>query len=482
MKLRTLLKDLADVTVKGSKEIVITGLTSHSQSVALGNLFFAKKGKNYDGTRFIPQAIASGATAVVTDIYDPFFTDIVQVIHPDVLSLEPLLAERFFRSPSRKLLLVGITGTNGKTTTSYLISHLFEHLGIESGLIGSIERRIKDKVLPAPLNTPDLLTTQKLLREMVENGVSAAVMEVSSHGLAQNRVAGLVFDVAVFTNLTQDHLDYHGTMEAYADAKAKLFEVLLEKKCAVVNADDPASKRMLKKCLAHVITYGIENGELRAQGIKLSPDGIECTVTYEEQSAHLSCPLIGRFNIYNCLAALGVALAYGGDLKECCNALRSFSFVPGRMERVANKRGVHVFVDYSHTEDSLKNALLTLKELRSRRIFTVFGCGGDRDRDKRPKMGRIAEELSDRIIVTSDNPRSEDPEMILKEIVLGLKYPLKAHTEVLRKEAIRFALSEAKEGDIVLIAGKGHETYQVFANETIPFDDREVAATFEEES
>ena len=474
MKLRQLLKDLPNISVRGSKEIEITGITAHSQSVAPGNLFIAKKG----GARFIPQAITSGAVAILTDIYDPFLRDSVQVIHPEVQQLEPVLGRRFFRRPSKELFLIGITGTNGKTTTTYLIEHIFRMEGIDSGLIGSIERRIRDKVLPAPLNTPALLTTQKLLREMVECGLKVASMEVSSHGLEQKRVEGLDFDVAVFTNLTQDHLDYHGTMQAYAEVKAILFTQLAsENKWAVVNADDPASSHMLASCTARAITYGIESGSLRARSVQLTPDGIRFTVTFKNQAADLSCPLIGRFNIYNCLAAIGVALAYGIELQRCCEALSSFSRVPGRMERVPNEKGIYVFVDYSHTEDSLKNALLTLQELRKGRLITVFGCGGDRDRDKRPKMGRTAEELSDLVVITSDNPRSEDPQAILQDILKGLKHPEKAYPEVRRKEAIHYAMSQAQKGDIVLIAGKGHETYQIFAKETISFDDRIVAAS-----
>ena len=471
MKLRKLLKDLPNVSVRGTKEIEITGITAHSQSVAPGNLFVAQKG----GTRFIPQAINSGAVAVVTDIYDPFLTGVVQVIYPDVQVLEPLLGRRFFRRPSKELFLIGVTGTNGKTTITYLIEHILRLAGIDSGLIGSIERRIRDKILPAPLNTPPLLTTQKLLREMVDCGLKVASMEVSSHGLAQKRVEGLDFDVAVFTNLTQDHLDYHGTMQAYAKAKAALFTQLASKnKWAVVNADDPASSLMLADCLAHPITYGIENGTLRARSLQLTPDGIRFSVTFKNQSAEIVCSLIGRFNVYNCLAAIGVVLAYGIELQRCCAFLSSFSHVPGRMERVANARGVHVFVDYSHTEDSLKNALLTLKELRGGRLITVFGCGGDRDRDKRPKMGRIAEKLSDQVVITSDNPRSEDPRAILQDILKGFKHPEKAYLEVGRKEAIHYAMTQAQQGDIVLIAGKGHETYQIFAKETVSFDDRVV--------
>ncbi len=536
MKLRALLKGAPQVLVKGSKEISITGITAHAQSLAPGNLFVAKKGLKTDGARFIPDAVRAGAAAVLTDIYDPFAKGITQIIHPHPAAIEPVLASRFYRAPSKELFLVGVTGTNGKTTTTFLFAHILEHLGVPMGLIGSIERRIKEKVFPSPINTPDGITTQRFLREMVDAGCRAAVMEVTSHGLAQKRVEMLAFSVAIFTNLTQDHLDYHGSMEAYKEAKLKLFGMLdpvsdcksprsdvpadftarqgaeregnlneswrARAHCpatkdaakmnadfcnqtrgglAVINADDPVAGEMVEATKGAVLTYGIESGVLRAEGVRLSPQGIQCTLRLHEQKIPLICPLIGRFNVYNCLAAIGAALRFGASLEQCCEALLSVRPIPGRMERVQSRRGVHIFVDYSHTEDALKNALTTLQELKEggRRILTVFGCGGDRDKDKRPKMGRVAESLSDRIVVTSDNPRSEDPQGIISEIVKGLSFPERARIEVQRKEGIAAALREAEAGDIVLIAGKGHETYQLIGPKTLPFDDRLIAAELE---
>jgi len=477
MKLKRLLKDLPDLVVKGSQETEITGITAHSQSVAPGNLFLAKRGGVRNGRDFISQAVLSGAAAIATDLYDPFLQHAVQVIHPDVAALEPVLAERFFQSPSRELFLVGVTGTNGKTTTSYLIRHLFHALNIPSGLLGTVEWMIGETILPARLTTPDLLTGQKMLREMVDCKAKAAVMEVSAHGLTQNRVALFDFDVAIFTNLTPDHLDYYKTMEAYGEAKTKLFSQLDEDKAAVINADDPFSSHLARHCKARLFTYGIEQGDVRAESVTLTLDGLSCTVRHEGKSASLFCPLIGRFNVYNCLAALSVGRILGASLETCTKALSSFVSVPGRMEKVVNARGILVYVDYSHTEDALKNALLTLRELHSGRIVTLFGCGGDRDAEKRPRMGRLAEELSDQVILTSDNPRSEEPLAIIADILKGMKDPEKTFVEPDRKRAIEWALLHAREGEILLLAGKGHETYQIFSSQTVTFDDRKVAAS-----
>jgi UDP-N-acetylmuramoyl-L-alanyl-D-glutamate--2,6-diaminopimelate ligase len=475
--LKQLLKGIPNIEIKGSKDVMVTGVTSYSQSVAPGNLFLARKGKNFDAAQFLPQVIASGAVAVAIDLFDPFLKGVVQVVHPNISEIEPIVADRFYRSPTKELFLVGITGTNGKTTTAYLVRHLFDTLGVATGLLGSIERIVRGTYLPAPCNTPDISTSQKLFRDMVQGKEQAAVMEVSSHGLVQGRVSGLHFSVAVFTNLTQDHLDYHGTMQEYGEAKAALFSMLQRpEQVAVVNADDPNHLKMIANCKGRVVTYGIENqADLRADMLSLMPHGTEFRVCFEGEKRVLKSSLIGRFNVSNCLAAIGVGLARGFTLEECVMALQSFTSVSGRMERVPNTLGLSIFVDYSHTEDSLEKALLMLTELKKGKIFTVFGCGGDRDRDKRPKMGRIAERLSDHIFITSDNPRTEDPGQIIAEIVQGLKDPHLAHIVPSRGKAIYSAIEQAKEGDIILIAGKGHEPYQICGIEKISFDDREVA-------
>jgi UDP-N-acetylmuramoyl-L-alanyl-D-glutamate--2,6-diaminopimelate ligase len=478
VKIKKLLKHLPLAIVKGSKEIEVTGLSSHSKSVAPGNLFIAKKGLTVDGARFIPEAIAAGAAAVITDLYDPFYPHITQIIHPDVAAIEPTIANAFYNRPAESLFLTGITGTNGKTTVSYLVRHLFESNQRPCGLIGTIEWIVGGHVYPSGKTTPDALQNLKLFYEMVEAGCQACVMEVSSHALEQGRTRGIEFDVGVFTNLTQDHLDYHRTMQAYADAKATLFRSLRQgrksfPKVAVVNADSPYCSNMVADCPSRILRYGIENPcELMASQIQFSPDGTRCEIAFEAQRESFSSPLIGRFNVYNLLAAVGVGLTAGFSLTQIARAIATFPRVPGRLERVPNPLGLSIFVDYAHTEDALLNVLKTLKELKPNRLLTVFGCGGSRDADKRPMMGAAAETLSDCVIVTSDNPRKEDPDQIIREILSGLKRPSQAIVLPDREEAIRRAVQLATPHDIVLIAGKGHEDYQIFSDRTIAFDDR----------
>lgn len=475
MKLRKLLKPYPDVVVKGSKEIEITGICSNSRMVAPGNLFVAKRGLTHDGTRFIADAAAAGAAAVLTDMFDPFLENIVQIIHPDIASFEGELAKHYYQDASDRLLLVGITGTNGKTTCSYLIKHLFDKCALPAGLIGTISWIVGEHEIPSLHTTPELITNHKLFFEMVQSGCKAAVMEVSSHGLDQGRVNGLDFDVAVFTNLTLDHLDYHKTMEEYAAAKARLFKNLDEGK-AVVNRDSPWMEAILKECKANVVTYGLEGpADLMAEEIVLSSKGTKFILVHQGKKIPVASSLIGRFNVYNTLAAIGSGLCSGLSLDKILEALSRFATVPGRLERVSNTLGFDIFVDYAHTDDALKNVLLTLGEIKKGRIITVFGCGGNRDQSKRPKMGEVAEELSDFVIVTTDNPRQEDPDTIIREILVGFKDPGKVIVEPDRKRAIEKAVDLAKPDDILLIAGKGHETYQIFAHKTIDFDDRKIA-------
>jgi UDP-N-acetylmuramoyl-L-alanyl-D-glutamate--2,6-diaminopimelate ligase len=470
VKLKTLLKDLP-VTVKGLKDVEVTGITTNSRQVAPGNLFLAKKGLTHDGSRFIPDAVAAGACAVVTDMYNPFL-EITQVITPEVGLIEAVLLNRFYDSPAEKLFLVGITGTNGKTTTSYLVRHLLQNCG----LVGTIEWIVGGTILPSTHTTPDLVTLTKLFSDMLTQGCKSAVMEVSSHALDQERVRALPFDVAVFTNLTQDHLDYHQTMENYAAAKAKLFTMLSKEGTAVYNLDCPWHPQVIQNCPAKKISYGFGLGaDLRASNLEMTAQAMRFVVHYQNKQIECSSPLIGRFNVYNLLAAIGVGLSYRLSLEAIVQRLSSFQNVRGRLERVPNGRDLNIFVDYSHTDDSLKNALETLRECCKGKLITVFGCGGDRDRTKRPKMGAVAARLSDFSIVTSDNPRSEEPEAIIRDILPGFKECRNFMVEADRKAAIQRAIDMATPEDIVLIAGKGHENYQIFSHQTIHFDDREVA-------
>ncbi|MGC1878981.1 MAG: UDP-N-acetylmuramoyl-L-alanyl-D-glutamate--2,6-diaminopimelate ligase [Rhabdochlamydiaceae bacterium] len=484
VKIKRLLKNIPVQAVKGSKEVEVSGLCSNSKRVAPGDLFIAKKGLTHDGAHFIPDAIASGAVAILTDLYDPFFTNVVQIIHPDVASVEAAIAKEFYGHPSDQLFLVAITGTNGKTTTSYLARHLFERNKESCGLIGTIEWIVGEHVFPSEKTTPDILQNYKLFHEMVAKGCRSCIMEVSSHALDQGRVQSIEFDVALFTNLTQDHLDYHKTMDEYAKSKAKLFSSIKAKgeksypKKVVVNADSPYFSQMIADCPVEVLSYGIEQpSDLCAREIRLSAVGIEFEVDYRGERYPFTSSLIGRFNVYNLLASIGIGLARGLALKQILQALHTFTAVPGRLERVPNDRGINIFVDYAHTDDALSNVMSTLNELKKGRLITVFGCGGNRDSGKRPKMGRAVEAFSDLFIITSDNPRHEDPEEIIRDILTGLKDPRNALVIVDRAEAIQRAIQMAKPDDIVLIAGKGHENYQIFSHQTIDFDDRTVAKT-----
>ena len=448
MKLKNLLRGL-DVVVKGSREVEVTGISADSRTVAPGNLFIAKKGSAYDGTQFIASAVGAGAVAIAADIYDPF-VETTQIIHPDVGAIEARLAARYYGDPSQDLFMVGVTGTKGKTTTTYLIKHLLDGLQRPAGLIGTVETIVGDHRFFSTLTTHDVISNQKLLREMVLKGCKAAVLEVSSHGLAQGRVEEISFDVGVFTNLYPDHLDYHKTMEEYADAKKKLFA---KAKNAILNADSPWSAYK-------GFTFGIEKGDLRASRIAFTPSGTEFVI----DGCPFHLPLIGRFNVYNALAAIAVGLHIGAKLDQIRDILAAFGSVPARLERIGN-----VFIDFAHTGEALENVLQTLKEITKGRVIVVFGCGGNRDPGRRSAMGTAAAKWADASIITSDNPRTEDPNEIVRQIVASFaQMPL---VELDRKKAIAMAIQMARPEDLVLIAGKGHERVQIFAHQTVPFDD-----------
>ena len=471
VKLKKLIEGL-DLDVRGSLDIDVYGIGSNSQTLSPGDLFIARRGQKFDATHFIPDVAEAGAVAALTDLYNPFAPSVTQLITSDVTRLEQELVQRFYDYPARKLSLIGVTGTNGKTTTSYLLHHLFE----PCGLIGTVEWRLGHSTLPATRTTPDLVTLTKFFYEMVGAKCQRAVMEVSSHALFQGRTRSFIFDVAVFTNLTQDHLDYHHTMEEYAAAKAKLFSPLEKTAWAVVNIDDPAYQVMIANCPAQILTYGFDTkADLRASDLCLTAEGMQFTIHHQGASYLFSSKLIGRFNVYNLLAAIGVGLTQKLPLSDILAKLASFSSVPGRLERVPNDGNIPIFVDYAHTDDALRNVLETLQECKKGRIITVFGCGGSRDPGKRPKMARVAENLSDVVIITSDNPRQEDPEEIIRQVLTGITNRSECHVEVDRKNAIAKAIALAKENDIVLIAGKGHEKTQEFKDHTIPFDDCLVA-------
>lgn len=492
MKLKSLLKELpahllASLVVKGSKDVEITGLSAHSKYIAPGHLFVAKQGAAHDGHLYIQDALQAGASAILTDLYDPSCNQVTQLIHPDVAAVEPLFALACYSHPSDELFMVGVTGTNGKTTTTCCIQQLLEQFDLSTGLIGTLGYEVGSTHYEAPRTTPDVCTNHKLLRDMVRHGCKAAVMEVTSHALTQGRVEGIGFDVALFTNLTQDHLDYHGTMEHYAEAKRTLFQSLAKKKgsnkvVAILNADSPWCSFMQEGVKAELLTYGIDKpADLTAQAVTLTPEGSHCTVGYKGDQCTLFVPLPGRFNLYNLLGALAVCLVRGIPLQALCEAVRHIQPIPGRLERIPNALGKWVYVDYGHTDDALRQTLSCLRELTKGRIIHMFGCGGDRDRDKRPKMAVVSEELADYTIITNDNPRSEQGIDIAHAITSGFSPKARFHIELDRRQAIKEALQMAQKGDIVLLSGKGHETRQVFAHHTIDFDDRQVARAICEE-
>jgi UDP-N-acetylmuramoyl-L-alanyl-D-glutamate--2,6-diaminopimelate ligase len=462
MKLKILLKGISSVEVKGSKEVEITGISSDSRTLAPGHLFIAKKG----GAQFIEQAVASGAVAVLTDLFDPFLK-IVQLITPDPSFLEAHLASRYYGHPSIDLFVVGVTGTKGKTTTTYLIRHLLEGLGKKSGLIGTIETIVGPRRFPSSLTTHDVIYNQKILKEMVDRGSDAAVLEVSSHGLAQNRVEEIDFDIGVFTNLYPDHLDYHETMEEYAAAKKKL---LTKSGKVLVNLDSPWGEWM--KQGKSGFTFGIEKlADIRGTILELDAKGSRFLVEFQGKKQEFQIPLLGAFNVYNALASIGTGLLLGEDLKNLSQILSTFTSVEGRLQLAGEKEGIQVFVDYAHTEEALDAALDTLRKFARRKIILVFGCGGNRDPRRRAGMARAAEKGADVIIVTNDNPRQEDPEEICRQIFLGFSNSSKIQVELDRKAAICQAIFLAEAEDIVLIAGKGSEKMQIFSSQTIPFDD-----------
>lgn len=470
--------------IKGDKDTVITDITQDSREVSAGALFVCVAGLHVDGHKFIPDVIKKGAVALLTerDIEQP--EGVTVIVVPELEASLKKIVPFFFDYPSQKMRLIGLTGTNGKTTTSYLIRSILRAAGKKVGVIGTIKIMIEEESLPVKNTTPDIIALQRTLARMQQEGMDYVVMEVSSHALALERVTGCEFDTAVFTNLTQDHLDYHKTMENYAAAKAKLFEKVSAAgvksgKTAVVNIDDVAGKTMLAAADCKKMTYGINSAsDLMATDVKVMSRGMEIKIKGNFGELALKLKITGMFNVYNVLSATGAALAEGIAPEQIKEALESFEGVSGRFELVDNGQDFAVIVDYAHTPDGLENILRTAREITEGQVITVFGCGGDRDRTKRPIMGRLAAEMSDTVIATSDNPRSEDPEQILADVMVGVNEKIGSKCcEVIadRRKAIFRAIEVAKTGDTVIIAGKGHENYQILKDKTIHFDDKEIA-------
>ncbi|HEX2032469.1 MAG TPA: UDP-N-acetylmuramoyl-L-alanyl-D-glutamate--2,6-diaminopimelate ligase [Actinomycetota bacterium] len=471
--LSEVLAALPGAEVRGDPGVTLAGIAYRSSDVGPGWLFFCVPGERRDGHGFAGQAAAAGAAAVVVERWVDVPPSVVQVRVPSVRRAMGPAAAAFHGRPADRLLMVGVTGTNGKTTTTYLLERIFERAGLRPGVIGTTGVRIGGRPLPHDRTTPEAPDLHRLLAEMVAEGVVAVAMEVSSHGLDQHRVGGARFRCAVFTNLSQDHLDYHGTLEDYFRAKARLFTPEMAERAAV-NHDSPDGRRLIRGDLP-TLTYGTGPGaDLRATDIHVRADG----VAFRAGGVDVSSPLRGAFNVHNCLAAMAAARQVGIDDAAAAAGIAALGGVPGRLEAVEAGQPFQVLVDYAHTPDSVENVLLAARPLAGTRgrVIVVLGCGGDRDRAKRPLMGEAATRLADLAVITSDNPRSEDPVAIIREIEPGAaRGGGRYEVEPDRRAAIRRAVEAARPDDVVVIAGKGHEAGQEFADRTVPFDDRVVA-------
>lgn len=452
-----------------------------SRMVQAGSVFIALKGLKENGNVYIEDAINKGAIAIVSEQDRNQFSIPEEVYFYKVNSCHQflnLLAKKFFHQPSQFIKTIGITGTNGKTTITYLTEAIFNEAGFDCGVIGTVSYRIGSKILPAPNTTPSFLQNQKLLAQMVSEHIDYCVMEVSSHALDQRRVDEINFKTAVFTNLTRDHLDYHKTFQNYFLSKSKLFTNLSEDALAVINIDDSYGRKLKSKINASILTYGIENNaDVMAKNIECGVQGTTFKCVYNSQEIIFRSRLIGNYNVYNILAATAIALAEDISIDVIRDAIKKASLIPGRLEPVDYQQKFSIFIDYAHTADALENVLNAIRMCSDKRIILVFGCGGDRDKTKRPEMGKVASELADEIIITSDNPRSEQPEDIIKDILKGVTTD-RYKVIIDREQAIKKSLQMAGENDIVLIAGKGHEKYQIFKDRTIKFDERQIIRQF----
>jgi UDP-N-acetylmuramoyl-L-alanyl-D-glutamate--2,6-diaminopimelate ligase len=479
MLLRHLVQVLSSATVEGALDRDIAGLTYDSRRVTPGMLFVAIPGQRVDGHEFIATAVERGASAVLCERCPSTPARVTQICVPDVREALAAVSRAFYEDPSARLKVIGVTGTNGKTTVAFMVKAILEAAGTKTGLLGTVRYEIGDRMIPAQRTTPESLEVQQMLAQMVKADCAACVMEVSSHALNQKRVHGVAFDVGIFTNLTRDHLDYHGTMENYFAAKQRLFAELGrvgKKGGAVINIDDAFGARLVGTGNVEVeLTYGLQNSaRLRATRIELNADGSRFVVETPERKFAVRLPLIGRHNIYNALAALGAGLVLQVDVVKMQAALNALPPVPGRLESVTAGQPFGVFVDYAHTDDALRNVLATLREITQGRVLVLFGCGGNRDVGKRAKMGQAAAQLADLTVITTDNPRKEEPARIAAQIEEGYRAvrPDGYTVELDRGLAIQQILAKAAPSDSVLIAGKGHETYQEFEDTVVPFDDR----------
>lgn len=461
--------------ILASRPFTVAGVSCDSREIEPGWAFVAVKGAKLDGNDFLGEAEARGASSIVTDSPRPGRRLPQLVVDDAELALARLSLE-LHRGELRGLRLIGVTGTNGKTTVAFMLREIMRAAGLRPCLLGTVVHDLGGEVVPSSLTTPPAHHLHSLLARARRRGCSAAVMEVSSHALARGRVQGLEFACAVFTNLTHDHLDFHGDMRSYFDAKARLFEPLDERATAVLNRDDPRSRELASRTRARVVGYSARSdADFPASEVELSDSGTSFFLRARGRGLDVRMRALGAHNVENALAALAAAESTGVPLERAVEALASFRGAPGRLEPVEAGQGFAVLVDYAHTEDALRRGLSSLRAFARARVITVFGCGGDRDRTKRPGMARAAEELSDSVILTSDNPRTEDALSIIEDALAGFRRRREVRVEPDRREAIREAVGLADEGDVVLIAGKGHEDYQIVGTERLPFDDRAVA-------
>lgn len=461
-------------------DLKIKGLSDNSNTINPGDLFIAVKGSNSDGHDFAKAALEKGAIAVVIEKDMKDIDSSKKIIVEDTKTALSLIADNFYNHPLKKLKIIGITGTNGKTTVSYILEKALNKNKINCGLIGTINYKLKERVIKASNTTPGNLELFKLFSDMAKEGLGYVSMEVSSHALSQDRVRGIDFNKAVFANISGDHLDYHRTFKNYLEAKLTLFRKLNKDAAAIINSDDRHSKYFKDATKGRIISYGIKNkSEIMGRDIKVTPDYSQFLLVTPKGSIRIKTPLIGIHNVYNALAASCVLFDEGFGLKEIKEGIEALELVEGRLEKIDIGQDFKVYVDFAHTEDALFNVLSSLRPLTKKRLIVIFGCGGDRDRTKRPKMGKVVSELSDYFIITSDNPRSEDPKGISDEILDGIKQGPRLFDVILdRRLAIEKAINMAEAGDVVIIAGKGHEDYQIFKDKTVIFSDRKVAEDF----
>jgi UDP-N-acetylmuramoyl-L-alanyl-D-glutamate--2,6-diaminopimelate ligase len=489
MKLKEILSGTPNVVVLGDLNVEVSGISYDSRTVQNGYVFFALPGHNTDGVKYIDEAIKKGASVIVS--YCEVKVDfVVSIVVKDIFKFMAIFSAKFYNYPDRELNVIGVTGTNGKTTVTYMIESIFAYSGIDCGVMGTINYRYKGKVIEAVNTTPHSLDIYRIMREMVDAGVKHIVMEVSSYALKLGKVYGIDFDIAVFTNLTQDHLDFHKTMDDYYEAKSMLFRYLgigtkKNKKYAIINIDDKYGKKLVGiASKAEKKLYSASektNADFKAKDMSITSLGSKFDLLYNGDIAKICIKHYGLHNVYNALAALASTVCSGISFNKAAEGLNNSKQVPGRLERVDTScLEFEVLVDYAHTEDALKNILLTIKSVKHKRIITVFGCGGDRDRSKRPLMGKTVAEMSDFVFITSDNPRTEDPNLIVLDIEVGIKRIYKNNYKVVidREQAIKEAIMMAEKGDIVLLAGKGHEKYQIIGFEKISFSDVETAKKY----